>query len=138
MNPENLVPNGKRSANEVRENSAKGGRRSGEVRRAKRDCRKMIGDMLSGKVTLDAKTIETMKKLGFMGKGKAKDVYTAEDIINAAIIQKAMKGDIRASELLHKIMGDYSDAVNVNVNTGTVESMQEVEQFLYDGERDQE
>ena len=48
MNDENLIPANKRSKSEVRANSAKGGRKSGETRRMKADLRKMAQQVLDG------------------------------------------------------------------------------------------
>ena len=47
MNDENLIPSSKRSLNELREMTRKGGIRSGEVRRAKRTARQLAQLMLS-------------------------------------------------------------------------------------------
>ena len=48
MNDENLIPTTKRSKNEARELGRKGGKRSGEVRKAKADLRKMAQQVLDG------------------------------------------------------------------------------------------
>lgn len=45
-NAENLIPNSKRSPNEVRENGKKGGIKSGQVRKQKSDLRKMMNTWL--------------------------------------------------------------------------------------------
>ena len=39
-NDENLIPNSERTPNELREMTSKGGKKSGESRRRKRDMRK--------------------------------------------------------------------------------------------------
>lgn len=49
MNDENLIPNSQRSPEEVRENGRKGGIKSGEVRRQKRDMRKLMAIMMDEK-----------------------------------------------------------------------------------------
>ena len=48
MNDENLIPTTKRSKNEARELGRKGGKRSGEDRKAKADLRKMAQQVLDG------------------------------------------------------------------------------------------
>jgi len=42
MNNHNLIPNHERSPNELREMGRKGGIKSGEIRRKKRDKRKLL------------------------------------------------------------------------------------------------
>jgi len=48
VNDENLIPNSKRSPKQLREQTSKGGKRSGEVRRMKADLRKMAQQVLDG------------------------------------------------------------------------------------------
>lgn len=123
-----LIPITERSENEQRKMRISGGRKSGETRRKKRDARQFVNDMLTAVPDLDKNTIATLKKLGFKVKN---DRYTTEHIMYAALIQKAMKGDIRAIDLIHKIMGDYTETINVNVPEI---NMEEVERFLYNEE----
>ena len=51
MNTENLVPNNKRSPNEVRENGKKGGIASGKARRKKADLRELAQTIIDGTYT---------------------------------------------------------------------------------------
>lgn len=46
-NPQNLIPTNKRSKEEVRKNASKGGKRSGEVRRARKTLREELLAILS-------------------------------------------------------------------------------------------
>ncbi len=46
-NPQNLIPTNKRSKEEVRKNASKGGKKSGEVRRARKTLREELLAILS-------------------------------------------------------------------------------------------
>lgn len=63
MNEKNLIPNSKRSPNEVRENGRKGGIKSGEVRREQKTYREMARAMLSAQIT-DSKMLEELQRYG--------------------------------------------------------------------------
>lgn len=60
MNEHNLIPNHERSPNELREMGRKGGIKSGEVRRKKRDKRKLL--KLYMQVFADLEEIESQTK----------------------------------------------------------------------------
>ena len=83
-----------------------GGIASGEARRRKRDARKIMLEILSAKPELDKGTLANLHKLGIYGKGKGKDTYDIETIINAAIAQKAMRGDVKAYRAMLEAIGE--------------------------------
>lgn len=62
-NEQNLIPNSQRSPSEVRENSRKGGIKSGEVRREKRDRQKRMQQTID-MIVKDPETLERLKKAG--------------------------------------------------------------------------
>ena len=109
-NEQNLIPSNKRSKNEARENSRKGGIASGEARRKKRDLKLAMQALLEADVT-DKKTGETM---------------SGAEAIAMAQYKKALKGDAKAFELVRdtsgqkpvekveqvNIDGEYLDKVN--------------------------
>ena len=63
MNEKNLIPNNKRSPEEVRENGRKGGIKSGKVRREQKTYRDMAKAMLSATIT-DENILNELKAYG--------------------------------------------------------------------------
>lgn len=91
---------------EEREIRRRGGIKSGESRRRKRDARQIMLEVLASQPKLDRKTLDNLQRLGMYGAGKGKDQYTIEMIINAAIAQKAMQGDVKAYRALLETIGE--------------------------------
>lgn len=79
-NPQNLIPTNKRSIEEVKKNASKGGKRSGEVRRARRTLREELLVMLSTGNTQNEMTV--------------------------ALIQRAKDGDTKAFEVVRDTIGE--------------------------------
>lgn len=104
MNENNLIPNSERSPSEVRENGAKGGRKSGEARRKKRDMKTKL------KMLLELPACDNdMAELEALG-------ISAEDSDNEMVILKglflkAAEGDVQAVREIRNILGkDNSSA----------------------------
>lgn len=97
-NPDNLKGHGfnDKSANEVRELAAKGGRNSGKVRRQKADFRKVLNALL----TAEIESPELTPMLEAMGVKS-----TVESAVNAAIIKQAMNGDVKAYMAIRDTIG---------------------------------
>lgn len=94
-NTQNLIPNDKRSPSEVRKNSRKGGIKSGQVRREKRD-RMQQAQMILNLAVNDPKMIEKLDELGI-----ASDDYTIETAMDASMARKAIDvGDVQAYKAL--------------------------------------
>lgn len=108
---ENLIPLTERTKEEQRELRVRGGKASGEARRRKRDARMQMIDIISCMPKLDNSTIKNLKTMGVKGKGKDKDQYTIEQIMQVAIAQKAMKGDVKAYDAIQRTIGE--DPVSV-------------------------
>lgn len=110
MNDQNIVPyqfGGElRSGNEAREYGRQGGINSGISRRAKRDTRIIAAEALSQIPTLDKKLVESLKRMGMKGKAKPDMRY----ICVAAIMSKAMRGDVRAMDWMVKMAGETDEA----------------------------
>lgn len=92
------------------EEQSKGGIKSGEVRRRKKTLAQ-IGDMIG------ALEIKSPKNRAIMLKAGIKD----EDLINDVGMMfrlnlKAQNGDIRATELLAKLRGQYKEQVSAEVS----------------------
>ena len=87
-NEQNLTPFTERSKSEVRELNRKGGIKSGEARRAKRDIRKALEALLEKDY-----------------KDKSGNVMSGTEAIALKQMEKAMKGDSRAFEIIRDTIG---------------------------------
>lgn len=103
MNEQNLIPNSMRSPTEVRENGRKGGINSGRARREKRTLRELIDLVLSQKI----KNTETGEQA------------TKKYVVAIKLCERAIKGDIKAIELLTKILGEQKEKVELTGKDGT-------------------
>ena len=155
-NEQNLIPNSERTPSERRENASKAGKASGASRRRKRDARKIMGEVLKSIPPMDTQTKKNLDKLGIQGTGKNKDKYDLELIATAALMQKAMRGDVKAYRLILEIMGEdarsraAADRLELErelasgvptdrepVNDGFIEAMQDAAGDVFDDEEDQ-
>ena len=84
----NLIPTTKRSKNEVRKNAAKGGRKSGEVRRQK----KLLKDCLDELLQREWENRQGEKMSG-------------SEAISVAVFKKALAGDMKAFEIVRDTSG---------------------------------
>lgn len=84
----NLIPTTKRSKSEVRKNAAKGGRKSGEVRRQK----KLLKDCLDELLQREWENRQGEKHIG-------------SEAISIALFKKALAGDIKAYEVVRDTAG---------------------------------
>ena len=79
-NEQNLIPNSMRSPKEVRENGKKGGIKSGEVRKARKTLKETLLMML--------------------------EEGNTQDNITLALLDKALKGDTKAYEVIRDTVGE--------------------------------
>lgn len=86
----NLIPANRRSLEEVRENARKGGQKSGETRRKKRDLAKSLNQMLDIKVKSNS-IIKNLNALGIDSKSA-----TLETVALAGVVAAAHKGNVQA------------------------------------------
>ena len=86
----NLIPSNRRSLEEVKKNSAKGGIKSGETRRAKRDFAKAFNQLLDTKVTSPSIS-KNLNALGIDTKSA-----TLETAVLAGMVAAAHKGNVGA------------------------------------------
>ena len=98
MNDDNLKGKGfdSRTTEERRALAIIGGKASGEARRRKADFRKALNMLLTAKVN-DPTWTEILAGMG------AEATY--ENVINAAMIRQAAKGDVKAFEAIAKYAG---------------------------------
>ena len=85
---DNLIPTNKRSKEEVRKNAAKGGRKSGEVRRQK----KLLKDCLDELLQREWENRQGEKMSG-------------SEAISVAVFKKALAGDMKAFEIVRDTAG---------------------------------
>lgn len=85
---ENLIPISERTSDELREMTRNGGIKSGEARRAKRDIRKALEALLEKDY-----------------KDKSGNVMSGTEAIALKQMEKAMKGDTRAFEIIRDTIG---------------------------------
>lgn len=120
MNDQNIRPyqfgGPLRSAEEAREMGRLGGINSGIARRAKRDSRQVIADALSQVPKLEPELRKALRKMG-MGANVKPDMRY---ICIAAIMGKAMRGDVRSFEFLVKMAGETSEAEIMDVKAAEV------------------
>jgi hypothetical protein len=108
-NEGNLIPTNRRSKSEVREIGRKGGIASGAKRREKADLKKKVNEILAMDV-FSPQLKETLEEKGLSA--------TNQTAVVTVLLQKALKGDMRAIELLAKMNG----------NEGTKDSLDKKEQ----------
>lgn len=103
MTSENLIPTNRRTKEEAREISRKGGKASGEARRRKADLKKALKTVLEADVHSD-KVAEQLENMGFDNSNLMAMVF--------AQMQQAQKGNVRAFEAISKVMGVEKDELD--------------------------
>lgn len=103
MNEHNLIPNSERSPSEVRENGAKGGRKSGESRRRKKSMKQKLELLLSlPACDNDMAELEAL--------GVSPDDMDNEMVIVKALFLKAAAGDVAAIREVRNFLGNDNSA----------------------------
>jgi hypothetical protein len=93
---ENLIPNSKRTPDELRKIASAGGKASGEVRRKKADFRKTLNALLTAEID-NPEWSPFLEALGLDS--------TLESAVNAAMIKEALMGNVKAYEAIAKYSG---------------------------------
>jgi hypothetical protein len=115
-NEANLIPANKRSKSELREMTRKGGINSGRSRRKKADLKKAFETILKADVSSD-KTKQQLETLGFEA--------TNEMALAMVMMQKAMKGDVRAFEQISKLAAtDTKDSLDKKEQRERIKAIQ--------------
>ena len=114
-NEQNLIPANKRSKSEVRENGSKGGIASGKARRKKANLRKAFETILQAEVaSLNVK--KQLEELGFDS--------TNEMALAMVMMQKAMKGNVRAFEQISRLTAiDTKDSLDKREQKERIEAL---------------
>lgn len=106
MNNENLIKNSDLTPEERRERARKAGKQSAKVRRAKKTMREAAQMILDLKAPQNI--AEQLRRMGV----KNEDCVNQTAIL-IGIMQKAMKGDVRAAEFFRDIIGTARTANNL-------------------------
>lgn len=91
-----------RSTSEARELGKKGGKASGKVRRKKANLKNALNTILTAEAT--SKTAQILEELGFEN--------TNEMAIMLSLTQQAIKGNVRAIELINKMAAGEKDELD--------------------------
>lgn len=105
MNENNLIPNSERTPSELREITSKGGKKSGEVRRKKRDmksCMEMLLQLPPG----TRKDYNSLAAAGVNMNTISDDELNNLLVVNAALLNRAKSGDVNAVKELRSIIRD--------------------------------
>jgi hypothetical protein len=121
-NEQNLIPQAQRSPKEVRENGRKGGKASGEARRAKKTLRELVE--LFAELGVSEESREKMRKIGI-----PEELMTRKMQPVVALFNKANKGDVGAFNAIRDIIGEkpvektqLQGTLDTNITIGYVES----------------
>lgn len=90
------------SSDEARERGRKGGYKSGQVRRDKRKLKNVLEILLSMEATEDMKE----KALNIMPEMEQLDDITFKDLTIISLIGQAIKGNIKAFEVMRDTLGE--------------------------------
>lgn len=103
-NINNLIPNSERTPEELREITRKGGKKSGESRRRKRDLKKNLETLFAMQAPDNMK--KAFKKQGL----DIPEDATFEELLTTSMIAKAIAGDARMVSLILEVTGErHSD-----------------------------
>lgn len=86
---ENLQPFNERTEKEQRKICSKGGKKSGEVRRAKKTMREMLNYLLEKEIT-----------------NRSGEKATTQEAITVSLINQALKGNVKAWEVIRDTIGE--------------------------------
>lgn len=98
MNEKNLIPNSERSPSEVRKNGAKGGKKSGETRRKKRDMKAKMKMLLELPCTAD-----DWNEAAEMGVDMSE--IDNETAMLIGLFKEAKSGNVQAVKEIRNILG---------------------------------
>lgn len=113
---DNLIPNSERTPEELREITRKGGIASGKARRKKANLRKAFETILQAEVA-SPNVKKQLEELGFDS--------TNEMALAMVMMQKAMKGNVRAFEQISKLTTtDVKDSLDKKEQKERIKSLQ--------------
>lgn len=114
-NEQNLIPANQRSKSEARKNGSKGGIASGKARRKKANLRKAFETILQAEVA-SPNVKKQLEELGFDS--------TNEMALAMVMMQKAMKGNVRAFEQISRLTAiDTKDSLDKREQKERIEAL---------------
>ena len=120
MGTDNLIPFSQRTAAEQREIQSKGGKASGAARRRRKALREALDVYLSLPVQ-DKRALGRLVKAGV----DAEDA-DMQMLIVAALVQRAIDGDVRAAKLINDLMADTDEkAADIPADDPITEALKE-------------
>ena len=120
MGTDNLIPFSQRTAAEQREIQSKGGKASGAVRRRRKALREALDVFLSLPVQ-DKRALGRLVKAGI----DAEDA-DMQALVVAALVQRAIDGDVRAAKLINDLMADTDEkAADIPADDPITEALKE-------------
>lgn len=108
-NPQNLIPTNRRSKEEVRKNSSKGGKKSGEVRRARKTLREELLAILSDGDTQNKMSLALIKEA--LSGNNAGSVTKAFEVIRDTIGEKPVD-KVMIAEVDQDIINEVEAMIN--------------------------
>jgi len=121
-NEKNLIPVAERSPSELRKMTSKGGKASGEARRAKKTLRELVE--LFGELGVSDEARKKMKAIGI-----PEEFWTRKMQPVVALFSKANKGDVGAFNAIRDIIGEkpvdktqLSGGFDTNIQIGFVQT----------------
>lgn len=113
---DNLIPNSERTPEELREMTRKGGIASGKARRKKANLRKAFETILQAEVA-SPNVKKQLEELGFDS--------TNEMALAMVMMQKAMKGNVRAFEQISRLTAiDTKDSLDKREQKERIKSIE--------------
>ena len=118
MGSSNLIPTTQRSKDEVRKNASKGGIKSGQVRRVKKNMREIAKELMASPVSDGLP--QAKKTLSLMGIDENDMTYQAAVVVR--VLQKAMvEGDPQAIRILMELTGELGIDPSTIIDTTAVD-----------------
>lgn len=122
VNNENLIPNNRRSKEEVREHSRKGGIKSGEVRREKKTLKDTLKMLLALPIK-DETTKEMLSSIGIAEKDMTRQITVCLGALKAAD-----NGSYKSLDTIATLLGEKITKVEVSGDTSPV--IEEIDKLL--------
>ena len=112
-NPQNLIPNSKRTPSELRAMTSKAGKASGESRRQKKTMQEIAKYILT--MSIQSGEVHDIEKIQSLADLSGKNV-TVDEAIVIKQIEKALKGDINSATFVRDTAGQKPVEQIQNIN----------------------
>ena len=109
MNEHNLIPNSKRTPSELRAQTSKGGKASGEARRRKRDMKSKMKMLLS----LPCTNIDDWNEASAIGVDISE--IDNETIMLISLFKQAKEGNVQAVREIRNILGKDNSSLELEI-----------------------